>query len=435
MVMFENTIRYNNNNNKHPVETLTEDYDSILYESHLAAHNQRAVQNQIQELAAQGKSYYIDPDLADFEVGNNFRDENGNLGQWTRVYVQALGDPLKSILNEQGNLKPDNLSQEEIEEIAASVVEFQENYGEVGPESDLRKYSVGDIEPAIPSPRRVVPWYNKIRSRQQIPTTREILEASQRVAEHEIKPVLYIQKDLINDPSVRLELIDILSEIDVGECFLIIENLGKHETSTDEYKNVIDFVYEISDAGIAPHFMYGDYFSHLLYYFGLGGTTYGTLYAEEHEEETKSYGGGGMQARFYFDDVKEFLSPTAAADIGARMGRGVCDCEVCERHFEGWDDVLNTLTPDDEDNEEDEDAEVSLDNALNIAQKHYLEKRWEQTREVQEQSLTKTREELVEDFESSKSDFGDSRQVSSHKDLRYMAKWLTALGEREQLAN
>lgn len=432
--MFENTIRYNNNNNKHPVETLTEDYDSILYEPHLAAHNQRAVQDQIQELADAGKSYYIDPDLADFEVGNNFRDENGHLGQWTRIYVQALGDPLESIL-EQGNLNPDELSQAEIDGIAASVVEFQENYGNIGQESDLRKYGNDDLEPAIPGPRKVVPWYNKIRSRQQIPTIRSILEASKEAAEQEIKPVLYVQKDLIKDPSVRLELIDILSEIGVEECFLIIEKLGKHETNTNEYENVIDFVYEISDTGVAPHLMYGDYFSHLLHYFGLEGTTYGTLYAEEHEEQTKSYGGGGMQPRFYFDDVKEFLSPNAAADVGTRMGREVCDCDVCDRHFDDWNDVLETLTPDDDEEEEESDSESSPNNALNIAQKHYLEKRWEHTLQIQNQSLKETTEDLVEDFENSKPDFRDSRQVSRHKDLRYMAKWLTALGERKELAD
>lgn len=433
--MFENTIRYNNNNNKHPVETLTTDFDSLLYEAHIAAHNQSAVQTQIGKLADEGISYYIDPDLADFEVGNNFRNESGNLGNWTRVYVQELGDPLKSILEEEGNLLPDELSDDEIKEIAASVTRFQENYANLGADSNLGKYTDGEMEPAIPGPRRIVPWYNKIRTRDQIPTTRRILEASKEVANEELKPCLYTTKDLIKDPAVRRELIDILSDINVDECFLIIENLDKHDTDTNEYVDTIDFVYEISDRGIDPHFMYGDYFSHLLHYFGLGGTTYGTLYGEEHEEETKSYGGGGMSARFYFDDVKEFLSPNGAADVGKRMGRDVCDCAVCSRHFDDWDDVLETLTPDDDDNDEEDDSDSSPNNSLNIAQKHYLEKRWEHTLQIQNNSLSDTRDEFMDGFEEASSDFKDSRQVSGRKDLRYMAKWLTALDERKELVN
>ncbi|MFA9518132.1 hypothetical protein ACERIT_13080 [Halopenitus sp. H-Gu1] len=433
MGMFENTIRYNNNNNKHPVETLTEDFDSILYESHLAAYNQRAVRHQITQLSQDDISYYIDPDLAVFERGNNFRNDEGMLGNWIRAYVNALGEPLKTILAEDGNLKPDRLTDKEITQIATAVVNFQEGYSDIGPDADLRKYSIGDVEPAVPNPKRIVPWYNKIRSPNQLTTTRKILEASQQAAELKLKPCLYIEKDVIANQSAATKMINLLSSVDVDECFLIIENLDKNETDGDEYIAVIDFVYNLSAANIAPHFLYGDYFSHLLYYFGLEGTTYGTLYAEEREEALKSHGGGGMSKRFYFNTIREFLSIPGAADIGKQLGVPVCDCSVCQRHFKDWDDFLETLGDGDADLDE-ESGDDSPNNALNIAQKHYLEMRWRHTMEVQENSLEEIREILVKNLERSSSVFKSSRQISSRKNLKYISKWLYSTEERKGLA-
>lgn len=57
------------------------------------------------------------------------------------------------------------------------------------------------------------------------------------------------------------------------------------------------------------------------------------------------------------------------------------------------------------------------------------------TVQVENITLAETRESLMRDFENASSDFEDSRQVSGQKDLRFLAKWLTALDERKELAN
>lgn len=437
-MMFETTVRYNNNNNKHPVETLPEDYDSIVFEAHLAAFNSDATKAKIHQMVgSQDVSYYIDPILAEFEAGNNFRNEDGSLGNWKRAYVHQLGDPLEAILNQQRNADPADMADHQIRSIARSVVEFQETFavGEKG--TNLDKYT--DVGPAPAEPAAVIPWYNKIRNRSKIPLARKILDASSEAASLDLKPCLYTPKNLLQNSSTRRELIDLIDEFDIEECFLIIEGLGKHDTSEPQYKSVIDYVYEISDRGIDPHFLYGDFFSHLLAYFGLGGTTYGTLYGEEYEEELKSYGDGGMNPRVYFDDIKEFLSVPGAVDLGQRLGRDVCDCAVCERHFDNWADVRDELATSDDEEEDEMDEQRaqeqnSPNNALNITQKHYLEKRWDHTLLVQNKSLPEVVSMLEQDHQNTIEEFSNSRQVGD-KELDYMMRWVRALQDRQDLAS
>lgn len=435
--MFETTVRYNNNNNKHPVETLPEDYDSIVFEAHLAAFNSEATKAKIHQMVgSQNISYYIDPILAEFEAGDNFRNDDGSLGNWKRAYVHQLGDPLESILNQQRNADPADMADHEIESIARSVVEFQETFAVDDGGSNLDKYT--DVGRAPAEPEAVIPWYNKIRNPGKIPLTRKILDASHETASIELKPCLYTTKTLIQDSSIRRKLIDLVDEFDVEECFLIIEGLDKQDTTESQYKSVIDYVYEISDRGIDPHFLYGDFFSHTLAYFGLGGTTYGTLYGEDYEETLKSYGDGGMSPRVYFDDIKEFLSVPGAVDLGQRLGRDVCDCTVCERHFDSWNDVRDELATDDDEGENEPDDQSveeqnSPNNALNITQKHYLEKRWDQTLLIHEKSLPDIIAMLEEDYQNTIEEFSDSRQIGD-KELYYMMRWVRALKDRENLA-
>lgn len=440
--MFETTVRYNNNNNKHPVETQPEFYDSILFEPHLVAFNSDATKEKIYNITgSDGIEYYIDPGLAEFERGRNFRDTEGNISDWTKTYINELGDPLRRILNESGNADPEEMSDASISEIAASVVKFQETFATDVVNVDLSNFA--NIGSAPAEPKKVIPWYNKIDEESKISTARTILEASDEAATISLKPCLYTTKDLIRDPSSRKALIDLLDEFDVSECFLIIENLDKEETGERTYRNVIEFIYDIRDRNIVPHFLYGDFFSHLLAYFGLGGTTYGTLYAEEHAEEIKATDGGGFPNRYYFDPIKDFVNPAAAADLGMNSKAELCDCPTCSRSFESWQDMAEKVQEEEDENADSEENDEGIDdfeddhtvrNLKTVLQKHYLAERWEHTKTVQSRSFDSLMSDLKDDYHSMVQHYNESFQINDDRSMDYMMRWIQAAEKMDQLA-
>jgi hypothetical protein len=442
--MFETTVRYNNNNNKHPVETQPEFYDSILFEPHLVAFNHKATREKIYDITGSNSiDYYIDPGLAEFERGRNFRKENGDISDWTRTYINELGDPLHRIIEERGNADPEEMTEEELSEIASSVVKFQETFATDAVNVDLSNFA--NIGSAPAEPRKVIPWYSKIDEGSKIPTARKILNESQNAATIPLKPCIYTNKGLISDAETRSNLIDLIDELDVTECFLIIEDLDKQETEQPTYENVIEFVYDIRSRNITPHFLYGDFFSHLLAYFGLGGTTYGTLYAEEHAEELKATDGGGFPDRYYFDPIKDFVNPASAADLGMNTGAELCDCPVCSRSFESWQDMAEKV--DDEEDEEEDGGEEnppvtleqmeedpSIQNLKTVLQKHYLAKRWEHTETVQSYSFEELLDEMKSDYQDTVGWFNRSYQINDDREMDYMMRWIEAAEKMEQLA-
>ncbi|CQH55197.1 uncharacterized protein HHUB_2197 [Halobacterium hubeiense] len=440
--MFETTVRYNNNNNKHPVETQPEFYDSILFEPHLVAFNSDATKEKIYDITgSEGIDYYIDPGLAEFERGRNFRKENGDITDWTRAYLRHLGDPLSSILEERGNANPEKMTEQDISEIAASVVRFQETFATDAVNVDLSNFA--DIGSPPAEPKKIIPWYNKIDDESKISTAKTILNASQDAATIPLKPCVYTTKSMISDAGTRSNLIDLVDELDVSECFLIIEGLDKRETGQSVYENVIKFVYDIRDRGIVPHFLYGDFFSHLLAYFGLGGTTYGTLYAEEHTEELKATDGGNFPNRYYFDPIKDFVNPASAADLGLNTDFDLCDCPVCSRKFDSWQDMAEKVQEEEDEDDIDDDEpqsfekvedNSSVENLKTVLQKHYLAKRWDHTLTVQSESFDDLIAELKDDHQSTVTPFSQSFQINDDRDLDYMMRWVHAAKEMDQLA-
>lgn len=418
--MFETTLRYKNLNNRHAVETHPEFYDSILIQAHLLAHSEKALPKLLYDLADDHSlDYYIDPMISDFRAGDNFRNSEGHLRTWHHKYVQALGDPLDRVLSSKGNVDASRLSENDVRGIARSVIQFQENFVQQRVEDDTGKYV--DVDARSLQPKAVTPWRHKIQRTEDINVNRTILTHSEDEATIALKPCVYVTKGFIRDTTNRSSVIKMLNEFDVSEAFVLIEGLKKYETSESEYCNVIDFVYDFYKSGIRPHFYYGDFFSNLLAYFGLGGTAYGTLYGEEFEERLESTSGGGMQPRYYVDQIKDFLKVPAAVDLMKRTNSPVCDCLFCDRQFDTWDDLLELRQSDDR-------------NALNPLQKHYIAMRWRHARLVEKSDLDKVLEKVSENFEDFVLAYHDSPQISPTKNSDYLPKWINAIKSRKELS-
>ncbi len=408
--MFETTLRYKNLNNKDSVETQTQHYDSLLIQAHMLAYGSKQIPLNISNLVEEhGVEYYIDPMISDFRVGNDFRS-NGGLRGWHSKYVDVLGDPLQRILKENANVNARHVSDSDLRKISQSVVQFQEDFIPTQVEEEAGRYDSVNTESL--QPKAVIPWSHKIQNKRDIQANRDIIEYSQEQAENSLKPCLFVTPGFIQRPGNRAELIKLLSNFDVSQCFLWIEGLDKHETLESVYKNAVDLVYDLSESRIDPHFYYGDHFSNLLSYFGLSGTAYGTLYSEERSEQREKAGEGGVQQRFYVEPLRDFLKVTAAVDLMVDTTTPMCGCKYCSRHFDSWNELLLRLQSDDDD-----------DVLLPILQKHAVAMKWRNARYVEEHDIDEAIENLEDTFKKYVSAYRNSPLISPRKSPNYLASW------------
>ncbi|WP_458190342.1 hypothetical protein [Haladaptatus sp. NG-WS-4] len=412
--MFEATLRYNSNSDKHPVATAGEYLDSLLIPGKMLAANNKALPNDLRKWSDQSNlDYYIQPTLADFRVGSNFRDENGRVRRWHLKYAQEIGPSLEELLATQDNVSAADLPENTVRELTASAVEFQETFVPNQLEEQTSKYDVLD-DPASYAPKAVVPWFQKIRSKRDIEVNGWILDATTRSANTSLKPCLFLTTRMLRDDDVIDQLLTLLSDHAIEQCFIWIENVDKRETGEPVYRNIAAFVKTVSDAGVSPHFFYGDYFATMLAHLGLKGTTYGTMYGEEGTERRERRGGAGVSNRYYVDGVKDFLKIPAAVDIQQSLGANMCPCDVCSRQFETWTDLADRFQNNDE-------------NIQALLKKHHIQVRWEQIRQVESESLSETLMQVKSDHGKYIIPFSASNQIADSKKLDYLFRWKGAI--------
>lgn len=420
--MFETTLRYKNLNDRNIIEGLPEYYDSVLIQAHLLAYSKKAVPQLVRDMAEERSfDYYIDPMIADFRIGTNFRNADGNIRGWHKKYVNELGDPLQSILNDHSNANARELQVEDVKGVAESVVRYQEDFVYERLKQEIGKYEELDLNRQDVQPKAVTPWVHKIEKVEDVQVCREILSYSKSESTIPLKPCIYTTTQFVSDTTNRSNLIDLLGEFDISSTFVVLEELNKYDTTENEYKQVIDFVYDLYKSGVEPHFYYGDFFSNLLAYFGLGGTAFATLYDEEFKEKLEHSGGGGLPSRHYTNGIKDFLKVDAAVDLMVRTDTEMCDCDFCSPRFETWNDLT----------EREQDTNKTL---KPILKKHRVALRWQHARLVEENSLDEIIAKLRNDFDKFIEPYKQSPQISPNKNLQYLPRWIHAIEDRKKLA-
>ena len=410
--MFEATIRYNNFNDSEILKTVPECYDSLLIPGKMVSHSTKSLPTRIRNLVDDyGTSYYIDPTLPDFRIGNNFR-EDGQIKNWHVKYIDEIGAGLGDLLEQNGNVDASKITAEQREDIVRSAVRFQEQAIPNRIADNASKYedieNLSNYEPAA-----VIPWYHKIRSDDDVRINDHVLNVATDEANLPLKPCIFVTQEYVQQLSGRQKILDILAENNIEQCFIWIEDLDKRETGQQVYKQIIEFVKSLSSAGIDSHFFYADYFATMISHFGLKGATYGSMYAEEAGEKETGTSGGGSMSRYYVEPIKDFMKIPAAVEIQQNADAPMCNCRVCSRQFESWSDLI-------ERKESDENIQAPI-------KKHHLIMRWNQIQEVENQSLDETISNCKEDFDDYIEPYNYSRQISPTKEPDYMPRWINAI--------
>lgn len=336
---FENTLWYVTFADRPQVEARIDNYDSLLIPSHLLAGGKKSVPALLKNLIeAENIEYYIDPSITEFRRGNSFRKADDSIKQWHSKLIDELGDPISDVLDTEDNLVYEVMDASERAIAVQSVCEFQENFVADAVEDSVGKYEDVGVEDV--APRAVIPWYTRIADYPHLSVNRELIELSKESTDLPLKPVLHVTKEFIRDLNARKALAELVEEVEIPETFLWVDDLKKGSTSRQEYLDVMDLVTRISGNNVDPHFMFGDYFSNLLFFFGLRGTAYGTYYREHKTEKVARGGGGGSLQRYYYDPIKEFINIADSVQLGTSNDADIPDFDEMSE----WGDLFRKGT-------------------------------------------------------------------------------------------
>ncbi|OIB58042.1 hypothetical protein [Natrialba sp. SSL1] len=389
--MFENSLHYNHPGEGPSVDRSSEYIDSLIIPAHFAIEHAEQVSGRVSNLE---QEYYINPYLPTFREGDNFLEDSGNLKQWSHRLVDFYEDIVVSKIQEEGNLRYQDLSRENQRNVVETTVDFQLEILDEHADSTLKRYSLSDAEYDL-LPKAVIPWYVKLSTEKDLEYNKQIISDTVEYTDHPVKPCIFMKRRLVTDVNFREGLANYLGDAPINEVFLWIEGLDKRESSRGHYVSTVDLVSRISDQDVAPHFFYGSYFSNLLSIFGLQGTGFGINYSESASEKLKSQdGGGGGASRYYFEPIKEFVGIAEAVQLGEDHTEP-CDCRVCRDWMEGWKDIY-----------------AVADEQKRLAQ-HYAAIREKQQDDVEKKSLQDLLEELEERQDTFGEALGESESVAT----------------------
>jgi hypothetical protein len=404
--MFENTLRYNHRGEQKAVKEAAEHFDSLLIPAHFVAASPRKIAARVERLKTDhGTEFYIDPQLPEFRVGENFWEKPNKLGEWNQALIDYYGKPISDILRKSGNVSPLDLSEEQLRDVVRKQCDLQLDMVADGAQTKLEQYIDIDVELR---PRALVPWYVKIQSTRDLRINRKTIEMAQNYEDYPVKPLFFVTPDFLQQSSRRETLVNTIEECGVREAFIWVEGFSKRDLHPMDYVRTADLVYKTSEIGVRPHLLYGSYFGHLLGYLGNCGVGFGPAYQESRSETTDddSGGGGGGTNRYYFDPVKTFLNFQEAEEFGNQFEEELCDCVVCKMHLDSWGDVYK------------------FDGDYTTQQRHYIESRGTHTSKLTELSLSDQLSELEAKHSAYKNELGESDTAAQP---HHLIKWTTGV--------
>lgn len=406
---FENTLQYVTFADRTQVENRIEDYDTLMVTSHLLAGGKKAVTSLLHNLIdSHDLEYYINPTVTEFQLGDNFRNPDGSLREWHSKLISELGEPFSQLASGRDNIRWEHLDAEEKENAIESICNFQCNFVGEAVEEEMGKYA-NILSNLDLSPRAVIPWYTLIRDYEDISDNEEIIRLSRESCDLPLKPCIHTTADFISDVNARRSLANHVGDLDLHECFIWIDNLDKNfeEVTARTYRNVAHLTALISEEGVDPQFLFGDFYSNILYYFGLRGTSYGTYFRESSAEKVERVPGGGSLQRYYYDSVKEFLSVPVSVTLGRITREPIPDFDG----FSDWDDLLQVG--------EDHD----------FLKNHYILTRKSHKNKIHNQNLSTVIEELEEDFD--RYDPLLDGLDATNKNVDHLEKWIDGVNQFE----
>jgi len=400
--MFENSVHYLTFNERGAIESTADEYDSIILPSHLIIGGAKKIPTLLNRLRDDyGTEFYINPAITQLRAGTNqLGDNNQELSEWFRKLVDEHSEVVEDQMHSGFDLKYNDLTHVEVQEICNSVVDLQENFVLNAAREVSGKY---ETVPDDLGPKCVIPWYKKITSPEDIPINRELIELSQKYASRPCKPCFFLTSEIISDRTNIDSIVEVLEKTRVDEIFLWIEDFGKDETTIREYRDAIELVHKISQNGVNPHFLYGTYFANLLGYFGLRGIGFGVFHSESKSEKLESTGGSGDNLnRYYFNPVKDFLNVTDVDSLTDTVDTPLCQCTACERELDTWDELFR------------------VGDDWNFLREHFISTKRKHKEDIQNRTLQKSLETL-KDAEDAYLD--SLNQTQSTKTAHHLKKW------------
>ncbi len=164
---------------------------------------------------------------------------------------------------------------------------------------------------------------------------RECLDLTDEV-ETEIYAMTFITRKALTD-GYGEGLTNTVAEMDIPGYCLWVEDFPEQEATHGEIEALVRIVQMLSDEGRNYVLnMFGGYFAMLLYHFGLGGVSHGTLYSESRAvKDTARRAAGPVLIRYYVPALHQFVTLPNAIRLTRAEPSLLCSCAACSRVVRG----------------------------------------------------------------------------------------------------
>ena len=319
MQKFEWALRYMSHSEKKIFLEVSKKTDYVILDAHFIAACEQAMANTVSKEIA-GVEFVIDPKTASLNIEKRY---DRKLLEAYNIDAEEEYD-IKKII-ENGNK----------EEFVSNVINFQKD--------KIKKITNADpFENETESqivPKFVIPPYLMIEEPADIEKNKELYEIAKK-EEEELRPVIYLSKELLSEKTLLEETIEKIQKEYRGDIFIWINELNAYTDDREILLAYAKIVEKLKESSINPIAFYGSYFALLLSKKGLGGVSHGIQFGESKGVPTEPRKGFSSIVRYYCPKLKRRYTHVILKTLQAKgfteITEGIPiekDHKEAEKHF------------------------------------------------------------------------------------------------------
>ena len=311
-------------------------YDGFVINAHVLAHYASAFSALCLKL---DKPFLIIPDTHFFQLAPSsyFWDAKGGIRSSWEKLTDGYGPLLRLALYQGRELEQtDFLSatgswRQAMYDLVENVITFQKRIV-LSAASGLARF----IDTTVSEPTYLVapyfffsdvkdPWY-KI-------SVEMARESAKYKESHKLFALLCTSKKVVMDEQAISTIVTDYSEIGMDGFLLWIQDFNEIAEIVPLLYSLRRFIEVLKENNCTVINLYGEFFSSLMFYYGLDGACYGVCYKQtaDPEEFPTSTGGppGGRLPKYYFKDLKMKMGKIEAAIVTKAEPSLKCSCSIC----------------------------------------------------------------------------------------------------------
>ena len=417
-------------------ESYKNEFDIILFNANLAHHYASGTAT-LMTNKLKGKKFVIDPIThayghdPQFIMAEHKENEPLKIKSSLEGLANEYGTPISTAVSGLRQVFPkDFSSQNQIEQFAKKVIEFQVNFLPNAIDPSDRKYFPADFDSTLKPEFLIAPYFYMKSStiNDWLDINQKLVIASKGItAGNNLYAEIVIDRGILDNENELKAIANAYLKLDVCDGYLIwISDLSEHQSALSTLVGLRNFVHDLAQNHKPIINLYGGYYSLLLANYGIAGVCHGPGYGEE--RDVIPVGGGMPTSKFYLNPVHQrLLFRDAQFMVNKPVWRSiedfykeVCSGPTCKQVLSG--DLKNFVKFGEEKVGRNKDRTYSYPTieARYLTTQHYLEAKAIEFNDVTEKDI----KILIEQLKNAKKKYDDFMPGAQ---LRYLDTWVEAL--------